>query len=433
MRNPDPRVARILAAHEDLWRVDDQFIQYPEQKLRKHSAPLIETTIEQWGCQQFETAKPPKAMVEFVERFVRMLRIPSSGYTPVKEICQIALWQIEWNEPYFFLVDTKIQLAQDNSFKHSYLHKASGNVLDPTMIETFQLIRDWDYKPFFEVKNMIEHPGMQAFLNENRIPPGFNDRESAMRKVLSEISLRVWGQFGWVEDFVSDMMNSYEEEQCFDARKGSQNVDSISSAIARDKLFWLSCVFGVMTWFKGPGALQFLTSHHVIYAELLDILDDEAGSIVPVPGTGGEAVVDGTNVFTHKQLELILNRAPDMCIGCGQTVHCTKRISVTALLHPICSCGDFIDPINLNPYDDGWVGHHSSACIEYEKAHPEKAGYVCQRCIFAMVNNLPPDFQCGRTMCPSTKCPHHQGASARLRALTQARTKQLSGSTIQLT
>ena len=413
------------AAH-DLWTVDDNFIDQPGLKFERQFNPLIEATVEQWGCYQFDNAKVPHKMFAFVDRFVRMLGIPWSKFSSIENVCNELLHRIEYDEPYFFLMDMRVQLYHGETL-HTYRHRATGDILDPSRVEVFKLDRSWDYKPYYAVKNMMEHPGMQAFLSGTAIPPGCKDRREAMPKVLAKISEVVWGPFGWIESLVTDMVTSYEEGEAYnsDHIKDAREREEFASALVFDYPFWVASALGVMTWLKGPEALEFLIQYHIVYDRIFDIHDD--GTIGLHSGTGDEVIVEGCNVYTHRELEKIEYRRPDSCVRCGTHVHCTKYVNLTALAHKTCSCGNDINPLDSNETLQTEHGFRRS-CQAYFQQHPPRYGFMCQRCLFMSVQGMTEDIQCGRVTCPATTCPNHQGAWQRMRALTQQRTRQLTAS-----
>lgn len=413
----------ILLDNEKLWRVDDSLMEHPEAKFRKPSSPLIELTSgEQWGFRQFENAKIPEKMLRFVDGMIRRLGLTCSRFSNIKDICREVLWRIEFEQPYYFLVDTLVQLEQGGEELKTYRHRTTGDILDPARIEIFRYKRDWDFKPYNVVVDMFNHPGMIRFLKSNVLPPQFKSRDDAMTHVLSKISEVVWGDFGWLTNFVDEMLIGYEETMTYDDPniKDVYDRQEASDALSGDALFWLACSLGAMTWFKGPDAVEFLAQYHVVYGQIVDIIDDK---FVLISDKYDEVIVDGANVYTHQDFEELPARAPDTCINCGVVTHCTKYVNATAILHPICSCGEKIDPMNAgnDAYD-----HYSMSCEAYKRAYPVRSGFVCQRCIFKAIHNLPQEVVCGRAVCPATNCPHHQGPAARLRALTQQRTKQLT-------
>lgn len=408
-----------------LWEVEDAFIDRPELKLHKKTSPLIEMTVENWGTYQFENAPSPPEMVQFVRSFVDMLHL-EPVYTCVEDVCHFITCHIEYEEPYFFLVDTLVQLSH-NEFANSYKHRKTGIILDLAMLETYRLVRGWEFKPYHTVRNMMDHPGMQLFLTNNVIPPQFKDREHALTELLKKISEVVWGPFGWLDDFVERQFDNFIdgiEAEALRRERPDIHEEELYSVIRGDYLFWLAATLGVMTWLKGPAAVGFLAEYHIIYGKLLGTTKE--GKAYPLEGTGDEAIVDGIDVYTRNDLEFIPGRSPDTCVCCGVEAHCTKHLNITALFSPTCSCGEWVDP-----HDQDLHVHHSSKnCRPYRDTYPEKTGYVCQRCIFKAVNKLPQDIRCGRAVCPALRCPHHMGADARVRALTIARTRQLTSARV---
>jgi len=418
--------ADLLLDHSKLWKVNDDFLEVPEEKFTKRTSPIVEITTETWECSQFDyviqQGKLPRDLLEFVDGFVSELRISCSEFSSVRDACNEVIRRIEYSEPYFFLVDTLVQLEYDASLI-TYQHRVTKDILDPTRMEVFKYQPGWDFKPYKVIQNMMEHEGMRHFLRNNVIPPQFKDREAAMKHILSKMSEVVWGSFGWLENFVDEMLNDHLECFIYEDRRVKDVYDRtrVQDGLAGDYLFWLACTLGVMTWFKSPRALPFLARYHIIYSSLFDVGDN--GKLIPDVKTGGEAIVDGCSIYTLADLEKLPNQAPDTCVLCGIATHCSKHVNVTALRHPLCSCGDVINPLHSgnHAYD-----HYSMACEAYRRVHPPRSGYVCQRCMFNAVNNLGDGFACGRAICPAVKCPHHPGQAARLRALTQQRTKQLT-------
>lgn len=409
--------------HSKLWDVDDTCLFNPESKHTKCHSAIAEFTVEQWGYYQFDNAKIPKAMVEFVTRFVRMLGVESSKYSDIDDVCNIMVARIEWMEPYFFLCDMLINMSH-NELKHTYRHRATGDILDPSKIETFQIDRTWDFKPYHAVRKILEHPDMVRFINSDYVPTNYRSREEALMALLDRISNIVWGRYNWLDDLVEEVLDQQIENLAYDHKINDD--DELLRArrdLADDRLFWIAGTLGVMTWLKGPQALPFLVTHHIVYDQLLCLNDN--GSVSPWPDTGDEVIIDGQDIYTHKQLEFLPNRRPDTCVCCGAEVHCTKMVNLTALKFPLCSCGETLDPLR----DDVYGYHDRRDCQPYRQRYPSRRGFVCQRCIFVTVNNLADYTKCGRALCPATKCPHHMGNAARVAALTKQRTNQLTAPT----
>lgn len=429
------RTSYDYAKNAALWEVDDSFLSDPQAKFQKTCQPLLEATVEMWGCYQFDQVKVmPREMLEFVSNFTESLGLVPSRFSSVKNICHVILSRIDYEEPYFFLVDTLIQMSH-NELTHAYRHKKTGDILNPARLETFRLERDWKFRPFWDVKAIMEEPRIINFLNNNVIPtkpnpngfgppvPLFESREEALLSLFSKIASVVWGQFGWLENMVEEALSQEMENVIYDERvtNDAHARDEVMSCLAHDKLFWMAASLGLVTWLKGPKAVRFLTEYHTVYDNLLRINDD--GTLTPWPDTGDEVIIDGSIIYTHKDLECLPNRAPDICARCGVHAHCSKELNLTALMHPTCSCGGTIDPTIIEEV----YGHHNSRdCQPYRNAHAIRTGFVCQRCIFVTVNQLGDHTKCGRTICPAVTCPHHMGPHARVQALTHQRTKQLT-------
>ena len=407
----------------ELWAVEDNFIAHPECKIQKNTSPYIEATVESWGTYQFENAKAPPDMLAFVEMFVRMLGIVPSQYSTVHGLCNDVMRHLEYSQPYYFTIDMPISLLNDAELTNTYRHRATGHMLDPSRIEIFQYVRGWEFTPYNVVKNMLEHPGMQHFLRSGQLPPMYKTREEALVSILNKVSEVVYGRFGWLEEFVEEVVGHHEEALIYDTHPATEiDRGEISDHLSRDWLFWLAGSLAVMTWFRGPKALPFLIQYHILYDQLLEY-DDTAGTVREWAGTGGEAIVDCTNVYTHKQVEKVANRLPDTCSCCNVSTHCTKYLNLSAIQFPTCSCGQPVDPFET---DNAYSGHSRLDCRPYASSYPIKAGYLCQRCLFKAINRIPGEVQCGRAACPATKCQHHMGIDYRLRALTQQRTHQLT-------
>lgn len=407
----------------ELWNIDDRLIDQPGRKFAKGGSPLIDATLEQWGCYQFDSAQTPDSLIEFVDRLVKYLDLSHSKWVSVKDACDRVLHRIEYTEPYFFLVDTLIQLEHDENIT-TYRHRKTGDVMDPTRMEIFRVRPDWDFKPFKIIDGFLSDKRVEMFLRHNHIPSGFRDRNEALISIYKKMAEVIWGAYEGVEWLVEEMLENFAETTIYDSNLADDPHarEDLHSSIGRDYMFWMGCTLATMIWFKSPRALPFLVRHHVIYAELIDF--DDNGRPIINPGTGAEAIIEGANVYTHLQLERIENRAPDTCSSCGTSMHCTKYVNMTALTHNKCSCGEYIDPLDTGDLAMNHFGRRD--CQEYVRKYPAKHGYLCQRCMFTRINQMDPDIPCGRATCPATKCPNHQGQWARLRALTQQRTRQLT-------
>lgn len=417
------RTSYDFSRNKALWEVDDTFLENPRSKFDKTSSPLIEATVEMWGCYQFDQVKHfPEAMIHFVTNFVGTMGIIPSKYTNIGDVCSSILCRIDYEEPYFFLVDTLIQMSH-NELTHSYRHRGTGDILNPARLETFKINREWTFKPFWDVKKVMEEPRIVEFLSHNIIPSQFKSRDEAILALFAKIGTIVWGNVSWLEGMVEEAISSHAENLIYDNRVAHDeqaNAD-VHDALADDKLFWMAGALGLVTWLKGPNAVSFLTQYHTIYDNLLCVNDD--GTVTPWPDTGDEVVVDSSTIYTHKDLEFLPNRPADTCMCCKIQTHCSKELNVTALLNPTCSCGQTLDPMVT---DDPYGYHNHRNCQAYKEAHPVRTGFVCQRCIFMTVNQLGQHTKCGRTICPAVTCPHHMGPLARVQALTHQRTKQLT-------
>lgn len=412
-----------FSRNAELWKVDDTFLAHPGEKFHKISSPLIEATVEMWGQYMFDNVKTfPQEMLKFVDNFTRTLGIVSSKYTSVKDVCEAVLCRIDYEEPYFFLVDCLIQTSH-NELLHTYRHKKTGDILNPARLETFKLELGWKFQPFYNVKMVMEQPKIVDFINKNIIPPQFGSREEALVALFSKIASIVWGDVKWLESMVEEAINShtenlvYSEKTAHDERAHAE----VTGSMDHDKLFWMAGALAVITWMKGPAALPFLTTYHQIYDQLLDIGDD--GSVFPREGTGHEVIIDGCNIYTHEHLDFLPNQPADICRCCGVQTHCSKEINITALQHPTCSCGGTLDPMVV---EEVYGYHNTRNCQAHRERYPIRTGFVCQRCIFVTVNQLGGHTKCGRSICPAVTCPHHLGPHARIQALTYQRTKQLT-------
>jgi hypothetical protein len=407
-----------LLNNQNLWKVDDTFIDHPHEKFHKEHSPLIEMTVEQWGCYQFDNVRRlPAEMLSFVEKLTTGLGIIPSKYSSIEDVCSSILRSVDYAEPYFFLVDTLVRITHDE-FTHTYRHKKTGDVLNPGKIEIYELDPTWDFRPFHEVRKILNSREVLEFLNGSYIPPQFSSREEALESLFARISSIVWGDIRWFEETVEQALENHIEGVIYSEKQ--QDCYDASHAAHDDRTFWMAAALGVITWLKGPAALPFITEYHLIYDRLLCLNDN--GTVSPLDRGGGRVVVDGVDVYTLEHLECIPNRAPDTCSCCGALVHCTKDINITALLHPVCSCGGMLDPTDTDTYSD----HIGRNCQTYRQVHPPRTGFACQRCIFMTVNQMDNQAKCGRTLCPAVTCPHHMGAGARIHALTQQRTKQLT-------
>lgn len=423
------RVSYDISRNAKLWEVDDTFIDNPHSKFHKEHSALIEVTVEQWGMYQFDQmVKLPRELVEFVNKFTASLGIIPSQFTDATDVADAIIHRIDYEEPYFFLVDMLVNITHEE-FTHTYRHRKTGDVLNPGRIEIFELNPKWDFKPYHVVRSIMEHPETVAFLNGSYVPPKFKDRDEALGALFSRISEVVWGKIGWLEDMVEQALDGHVENMVYDERRNQNEHShgSITSAMTHDGLFWLAGALATITWLKSPAAVPFITDFHVVYDRLLCVNDN--GTVSPWPESGGKVVVDGVDVYTMKQLECLPHRKPDTCACCGAAVHCTKELNITSLMHPTCSCGETLDPTDPDTVYSSMSGqgkHNGRNCQEYREKYPARTGFVCQRCIFMTINKMGDHTKCGRTICPAVSCPHHMGNMARVAALTHQRTKQLT-------
>jgi hypothetical protein len=410
-------IGESLASHPQLWSVNDAWLGDPSQKLERHHNALIEYTVEQWSCYPFDNAKVPVDMVTFAKQFLSRLRLTEPITIPVAEICEIFIHRFDYHDPYFFLVDTLIK-ASHNELTHTYRDRKTGDILDPSKIETFELVQDWKFGPFMHIGSLFRtHP----LFAQNRW-----GEVGALQDFLKKACEVVFGDWrGFTEYFVEEAREEWKQHQIYEGERSydPSEVASLLRNMDNEIWQWQAIGLAVAAWIKSPNAVAWLTTYHPVYDALLQIKDN--GQVVPWAKTGNEAIIDGACIYTHEHLEFLQGRKPDTCACCGADVHCTKYMNLTALFNPLCSCGQMIDPLDVDRVYDS---HNQRPCQPYKAQHQIRLGFVCQRCIWVAANQQPSHTKCGRTICPAVRCPHHLGPNARIQALTVQRTKQLTPS-----
>lgn len=410
-------ISSAFAQHPKLWKVNDAWLDDSSGKLERTHSSLTELTVEQWGCYPFDNADIPQDMLQFVTQFLIRLRFSKPVSCDLEEMCRMILTRIDYHDPYFFLIDTLIKPSH-NELNHTYRDRKTGDILDATKIETFELDLEWKFTPFMAIGHLFR---THSLFTQNR----WGD-EKALVDFLKETCRAVWGDWeGYTKYFIDDVIEEYRQYEIFEGDNSSDpsHVSLAVQNLENEKWHWHAVGLGVAAWIKSQNALPWLVTYHPVYDSLLKLNDDF--TVTPWPRSGNEAVIDGTSIYTHEHLEVLSGRKPDACACCGAEAHCTQYLNMTALFNPVCSCGGLIDPMDTACV---YGTHNTRSCQPYKAKHQIRLGYVCQRCIWVSANRLETHTKCGRTICPAVNCQHHLGVGARMQALTKQRTMQLTSS-----
>lgn len=404
-----------------LWAVNDKQFETPTyERFRQTQDQLYEATVEGYGHGVFESI-PERAlggMKKFVQDFLKFMGYPEIPEFSVDNQVSCFLNYLDYYDLYFIFYDTAVQLSSDNG-RMTYTEKLSGSTLDPERMEIFKVQEGWKFWPYQRYMDLIRTPEIQAFAKGAR---PFNKKEGrpiTRSDVLAVLAEPVIGSYNYFEGHISETLQWIFEEQQFAAESVEACADwgdiwgfALESTMATT----IACA----AYLKSPMAIKLLSYYHPVYYEVLDWDEDQNHPVIR-PGTEGECVVSGIQVYTLKTLVKHESTPPGTCRKCSDTLHCTKYVDANALIWKVCSCGDYLDPADVTR-----SRHMSPSCQIAYKEHPPIASFVCFRCAeshvkYANPADIPPQLKCSRGMCPNTQCQHHLGDAFRKHELNQRR------------
>lgn len=421
-------------AQGGLWEVNDKLADNPTYRFTQKNTMM--EVIYEGGGSPMSGVSIPRGLITFLrERFLPPLNISSSQYANLESVIEDVFRYIDYEEPYFFLVDMPISLLPE-SYDFSYKDKTTGSVLDPENIEVFRVQYGWDYRHYKAVQNIILDPRTAIVCRQQQKVMGPKGRPMVTEDILEAVSKIVYGNYDGLCNLVEFWITNFYEGLRYDSRTtpSASALDDISLAEENDALFWKAVTLGMFTWLKSPHGMKFLIQYHPIYYELLT-WNYETGAPEVVKGTDGWGAVVGWTIYTGAQLER-LAVAPGTCCVSQLPLHCTRRVNAKATLSP-CACGKMRKFDQENYWEDR-ADHRDPTCIHWERANEPLMVFVSYGALDNILNKRPAGEpgRCPRYTCPKISCPFHSSPNMtpdqqrlmRMRELTERRTKMLTSS-----
>ena len=429
-----------------LWEVEDQKASLGQGlRFNRSRDVLSEATIEAWGQGVFESISQShlKELERYVSDFLSFLHCPQFKSFDTMDMIRIMFAYLDYHDMYFCFFDMPVQMVMDQH-EYTYIHKTTGETLNPEHTEVFQVVRGWDFAPFKEFKRRISHPSVQAYGKGERVMHGKEQRPINREDILRILCEPVYGTYdenssqsrqSGIKEYVEDQIDGYLSEQSFDQMNDLEAVTTLKDVRLAIIETTVAAGIAVAAWIKSPMAVPFLSQWHPVYYHILG-WDNDTNKAYIEKNTGGEAIVTGWDVYTLKSVTKVESMPAGSCRSCTLPLHCTHIINANALIYKRCSCGKTVHPedleLRLHSVSGGVYGGSApdEACIPYRKAHPSMPSFVCYRCaekhlLFETAMQAPTQYKCSRTVCPNTGCAHHWGEATRRHVLNQRRIRML--------
>ena len=410
----------------ELWNVDDRVAHNPNMRFQREQNSFVEMIYEGGGTSVMEGAPLPKGLVTFLEtRFLSNLGVKPSRFASLKDVVDRCFHYLDWEEPYFFLVDMPVSLTQDN-YVYSYRMKETGSTLKPDKLETFSVQMGWKFPHYSYAHKVVTDPRVKLILQGQQIPHAKTGQPMTMYDILETVCEAVFGNYRYVEGMVEQWKEAFYDDAIWDnsKTKNAEELDHLRKCSEEDLPYWLAVTIGIMTWLKSPHGLKFLVQYHPIYYEVLE-WDFDADIPKLRKESGGWALVDGWTIFTGKDVERLPGVPPGTCSVSKQHLHCTERVNAKAVMSK-CYCGEPRDIYAEDYYLDERRSHPLPTCRKWEDDNPAQMAFISYAAMYNILNQLDTKTACQRHSCPNTKCSYHAGSAARIRALTDSRIKMLT-------
>jgi hypothetical protein len=414
--------------NQSLWNVDHTEFHKPGERFLSDTSHYIEAIAES-SRGPLQDAKVPRGMVKFAQYFLDRLQVTGSRFVSIEDVAHGFLTYMDYSEPYYLFSESCVELVP-NQLTHSYRFRkkdgTAGSTLDPKKIECFQVKLGFTFPAYRECMKRITHPATEAIVSGGIVPHPQTGAPMTKQDILFNLSQITYGSAGiiesWVEDWVFDFYQSIEYSEFVDELE-QRSLESIK---AHDILWWQTVVTSFLIWIKSEHALPFLCDFHPIFSSILG-WDPQRGQPYILPGSGGEAVVCEWDIYTHMHLIVEEQKPPGSCDNCKLPLHCTKLVNVTAIQHPLCSCGKLVDIEDVELLQHSHYSSDGPSCYPYRKEHQPLDAFGCQRCLSMLLKNRPADYACDHSPhCPNTNCNWHGGKGMYLKHLTDRRRMMLT-------
>jgi len=409
-------------AQGGLWVVNDRLYDDQTKRFRGNCSPLHEMVAEA-GTPILGDMHVPKGLVDFLKiKFLPHLNIRESKVVALETVVDNVLRFLDWQEPYFFLIDMPVSLTEGNVLR-TYKDKRTGNILDPSKIEVFEVQRGWNFPHYTYVHKILTDKRTSMVVNGHDVLMPDGSRYMGIYDILCSISSSVYGTWQHLEGCLYEWMDYVYEDLKYDVLKtsGPEQLNEIECAEENDVPFWAAVTLGIMTWMKSPHGLKYLIGYHPVYSSVLE-WNYETNSPRIADNSGGWAVISGWTIYNAYDLD-VLTTAPGTCCVSQQPLHCTQLVNAKAVLKD-CGCGH---PRNIFT-SDYWEEHQHrlASCKNWERENPPQMAFISYAALENILKQQDPKTPCSRLTCPMLSCYYHAGKQAHIWALTEQRTKMLT-------
>lgn len=419
----------IWGSAKQMWEVDDRLSANPSLKHRRDCRNAYLEAIYEAGCAPpMEGAPIPEGLISFVEKkFLAKFMPPHSRFASIESVVHAIQRYLDWEEPYFFLVDMPISITEEN-FLHTYRVRKTGSILDPSKIETMRVNMGWKFPHYTYIYRLMEDERTKTVLSGGAVAKPDGTGMVNKEDVLDSVLKASYGNPSYANSMIESWMNNYYEDLRYDSNAASaETIKEIEDAADTDVYFWKTVAAATFTWFKSHHGLRYLIKYHPVYYELLDWDTDQDKIVLSDHSRKcGWCVIDGWSILTAMDLDLLDSVSPGTCSVTKQELHCAELVNVPAVRGP-CACGNRRDVREVEYYSYNRE-HRSDVCKLWESKNPIQTAFICYGSLYNILSELPADTKCPRHSCPNTKCSLHAGGSARISALTQQRIKMLPSS-----
>lgn len=414
-RDFEADMSRRKAAHERLWTVHDSYVDDPKERFQSTKADiLIEVNCES-GYGPMGDNRPSEDMVLFVTQMLGSFGVSPHRYE-AEDAVQELLYHLDFQEPYWVLCDAAVVSVQGGNVAKTYRFKDTGRTVEPDACEVFEINMGWQFSPYEAMMSMLNHPLAKQIMAGYTVYHPTSKEVLTKQYLLNKVIECVWGPakgFLWMIDELLE--NRYQNEVYYKSETPYQ-ADDAQINYDLDRQFFMYAFAAGMLWLRGPQAIQYLIATHPVYAALLS-WDEVNRHPLARPDTGNMAVITGWDVYTAEHMHVVDTPA-GTCVGCGQTLHCTKFVNINGLRGDPCTCGR-----GQHDPQDTILNNHNNNCAIHTTA---KFEFICHKCMYNLTYGAE-TIKCGRAVCPNTTCGWHMGEVARRNALTEKRKLMLTG------
>jgi hypothetical protein len=403
---------------QTLWKVDHSQFGRENVRFEESHMNMYERLAEMEGG-ALTGAPIPKGMVKFVEHFIEKFGVLRTPLSDPRTLCGYVLECMDIIEPYELMNKMPLELTANN-MTSTYRNKETGSVLDPLNTEVFIVNPNHKFEEYHQAMAVFNHPSTAKVFAGEQVWSDQSKKVVTTRDIVRHIAGIVWNGGDELEEHTFHWLQNAYSEVAFDVMQNEPEMNiSESHYFQHDELFWNLGVVAAMTWIRSPYSLPYLCDFHPIYSSVLRFNHNTNKPEIE-PGSGGEAIIHYWEVYSLKHLDVERHKIPGTCDNCHSALHCTVMVNARAVAHPVCSCGERVDPRDFEFY-----GHHGKSvrdCAPYLSEHRPIRAFGCRRCLGILMEGRTPDQPCPESpRCPNTQCSHHAGASLVIKNMNEKR------------